>query len=151
VQTLQEVLERFRDRARFWIELKGGSALYPGIEERVVSMLEIYDVVNRVLVQSFDHAAIARVRTLNPEIPVGALVAQAPLDPNLLRPESVTAICPGAPILTAALLGEIRRAGLGCYVWTVNEPAQMDRLVEWGVSGIITDRPGLLRARLGRS
>lgn len=31
-----------------------------------------------------------------------------------------------------------------------NEPAQRDRLVAWGVSGIITDRPGFLRARLGR-
>jgi len=151
VQTLQEVLERFRERARFWIELKGGSALYPGIEERVVSMVEIYDVVDRVLVQSFDHAAIGRVRSLNREIPVGALVARAPLDPSLLRPEAISAICPGAEVLTEALLDEIRRAGLGCYVWTVNEPAQMDRLVEWGVSGIITDRPGLLRARLGRS
>ena len=39
-------------------------------------------------------------------------------------------------------------AGLGCYVWTVNEPALMDRLVSWGVNGIITDRPALLRARL---
>jgi glycerophosphoryl diester phosphodiesterase len=107
--------------------------------------------VDRVLVQSFDHAAIARVRTLNREIPVGALVAQAPFDPALLRPEAVSAICPGAHVLTAPLLGEIRGAGLGCYVWTVNEPAQMDRLVEWGVTGIITDRPGLLRARLGRS
>jgi len=151
VQTLQEVLERFRDRARFWIELKGGSALYPGIEERVVSMVEIYEVVDRALVQSFDHAAIARVRTLNREIPVGALVAQASLDPGLLGPDAVSAICPGAHVLTEALLGEIRQAGLGCYVWTVNEPAQMDRLVEWGVNGIITDRPGLLRARLGRS
>ena len=151
VQTLQEVLERFRERARFWIELKGGAALYPGIEERVVSMVEIYDVVDRVLVQSFDHAAIGRVRSLNREIPVGALVARAPLDPSLLSTEAISAICPGAEVLTEALLAEIRRAGLGCYVWTVNEPAQMDRLVEWGVSGIITDRPGLLRARLGRS
>jgi glycerophosphoryl diester phosphodiesterase len=82
---------------------------------------------------------------------VGALVAQAPLDPALLRPEAISAICPGADVLTEALLAEIRRAGLDCYVWTVNEPAQMDRLVEWNVSGIITDRPGLLRARLGRS
>jgi glycerophosphoryl diester phosphodiesterase len=150
VQTLQEVLERFRERARFWIELKGGAALYPGIEERVVSMVEIYDVVDRVLVQSFDHTAIGRVRSLNREIRVGALVAQAPLDPALLRPEAISAICPGADVLTEALLAEIRRAGLDCYVWTVNEPAQMDRLVEWNVSGIITDRPGLLRARLGR-
>ena len=151
LQTLQEVLERFRDRARFWIELKGGSALYPGIEDRVVSMIEIYDVVERVLVQSFDRAAIARVRALNREIPVGALVAEAPLDLGLLDPEAVDAICPGEPVVSEELLGEIRRAGLASYVWTVNEPARMDRLVEWGVSGIITDRPGLLRARLGRS
>jgi glycerophosphoryl diester phosphodiesterase len=150
VQTLQEVLERFRDRARFWIELKGDSALYPGIEERVVSMVEIYDVVDRVLVQSFDPTAIARVRTLNREVPVGALVAQAPVPGDLLRAGAVSAICPDARVLTEELLGEIRGAELDCYVWTVNEPAQMDRLVEWGVSGLITDRPGLLRARLGR-
>ena len=148
VQTLQEVLERFRDRARFWIELRGGSAVYPGIEERVVSMIEIYDVVDRVLVQSFDLATIARVRALNREVPVGALVARSPLDDALLR--GASAICLGSHLLTEALLGEIRRAERACYVWTVNEPAQMDRLVEWGVSGIITDRPGLLRARLGR-
>jgi glycerophosphoryl diester phosphodiesterase len=150
VQTLQEVLERFRDRARFWVELKGGSALYPGIEERVVSLLEIYDVVDRALVQSFDHEAIARIRATSREIRVGALVAQAPLDAALLRPGAANAICPGAHVLTETVLAEIRGADLECYVWTVNEPAQMDRLVGWGVSGIITDRPGVLRARLGR-
>jgi len=150
VQTLQEVLERFRDRARFWIELKGGSALYPGIEERVVSTVEIYDVVDRALVQSFDHAAIARVRALNPELPVGALVARSPLDGALLRAGAASAICASSHLVTEALLAEIREAGCDCYVWTVNEPAQMDRLVAWGVSGIITDRPGVLRARVGR-
>jgi glycerophosphoryl diester phosphodiesterase len=150
VQTLQEVLERFRNRARFWVELKGGSALYPGIEERVVSLLEIYDVVDRALVQSFDHEAIARIRAVSREIRVGALVAQAPLDAALLRPGAANAICPGAHLLTENVLAEIRGADLECYVWTVNEPAQMDRLVGWGVNGIITDRPGVLRARLGR-
>ena len=53
-------------------------------------------------------------------------------------------------ICTEKLVGAIRGAGRDCYVWTVNEPAQVDRLVGWGVSGIITDRPGALRARLGR-
>jgi glycerophosphoryl diester phosphodiesterase len=43
----------------------------------------------------------------------------------------------------------IRGAGLDCYAWTVSEPAQGRRLVEWGVSGLITDRPGLMRAGLG--
>ena len=150
IQTLQEVLERFRDRTRFWLELKGGPGLYPGLEERVVSTIEIYDVVDRVVVQSFDPAAIREVRTLNREIRVGAVVARAPLPPALLVPGTVDAICPALAACSAGLIGEVRQAGLACHVWTVNEPAQMDRLVGWGVSGIITDRPGALRARLDR-
>jgi glycerophosphoryl diester phosphodiesterase len=150
IQTLQEVLERFRDRTRFWLELRGGSTLYPGLEERVVSTIEIYDVVDRVLVQSFDPTAIVEVRTLNREIRVGALVAGAPLDRVLLVPGTVDAICPALAACSAGLIDEVRQAGLDCHVWTVNEPAQVDRLVGWGVSGIITDRPGALRARLDR-
>jgi glycerophosphoryl diester phosphodiesterase len=150
VQTLQEVLERFRDRARFWVELKGGSRLYPGIEERVVSMLEIYDVVDRALVQSFDHDAIARARSLSREIRLGLLVEQTPMPAALLGPGIANAICPHVDLMTESLRTAIREAGLECYVWTVNEPALVDRLVSWAVNGIITDRPGVLSARLGR-
>jgi glycerophosphoryl diester phosphodiesterase len=84
------------------------------------------------------------------EVRLGVLVAQAPLDPALLRPGAASAICPGAHLIGDGVLEEIRGAGLESYVWTVNEPALMDRLVSWGVNGIITDRPGALRARLGR-
>ena len=150
VQTLHVVLERFRGRTRFWVELKGGAALYPGIEDRVASALEIYDVVDRTLVQSFDHEALGRIRAASPQIRLGALVEQAPVDGALLRPGVVDAICPDVHVLTEPGLRKIREAGLACYVWTVNEPAQVDRLVGWGVSGVITDRPGTLRARLGR-
>lgn len=149
VQTLQEVLERFRERTRFWVELKGGSDLYPGIEERVVGLIEIYEVLDRVLVQSFDHGALARCRGLNREVTLGALVIEAPADPARVAPGIVQAICPEVDALTEAAVAAIGAAGLASYVWTVNEPAQMDRLVAWGVSGIITDRPGVLRARLG--
>ncbi|HET8578436.1 MAG TPA: glycerophosphodiester phosphodiesterase family protein [Methylomirabilota bacterium] len=151
IQTLQEVLERFRDRTRFWLELKGGSDLYPGIEERVVSMLEIYEVQDRALVQSFDHGALERIRALSREVRVGALVGQAPLPPPTSLPAGADALCPGVDLVTLDAVEALRGAGRECYVWTVNEPAQMDRLVAWGVNGIITDRPGLLRARLGRS
>jgi len=151
IQTLQEVLERFRERTRFWLELKGGAAVYPGLEERIVSTIEIYDVVDRVLVQSFDPGTLAAVRRLNPEIRVGALVARAPLDLAPLRADDAPdAVCPAIAVCSEGLVREIRDAGRECYVWTVDEPAQVDRLVAWGVSGLITDRPGVLRARLGR-
>jgi glycerophosphoryl diester phosphodiesterase len=150
VQTLQEVLERFRDRTRFWIALKGGSGVYAGIEERIVSVLEIYDVLERALVQSFDHRVLNQVRMLNPEVRVGALVAEPPIEPLLRSPKITDAICPCAQLMNEHTMVGIRDAGLDSYVWTVNEPAQMDRLVEWGVTGIITDRPGMLKAWLDR-
>jgi glycerophosphoryl diester phosphodiesterase len=150
IQTLQEVFERFRNRTRFWVELKGGSELYPGIEERLVSTIEVYEVLDRVLLQSFDHGALARISTLNPEVRLGALIARPPIEPLIRSPGAAHAICPSVDLVSAETVVEIRAATLDCHVWTVDEPAQMDRLVEWGVSGIITDRPDLLCARLGR-
>ena len=150
IQTLQEVLERFRDRTRFWIEIKGGAAVYPGLEERVVSTIEVYDVVDRALVQSFDRATLGAVRRLQPDIRQGLLVARTPLEATALSRGGPEAISVAAEVCSEELVKEIRDAGRECYVWTVHEPALADRLVGWGVNGIITDRPGAVRARLGR-
>jgi glycerophosphoryl diester phosphodiesterase len=149
LQTLQEVFERFGERARFWVELKGGRDLYPSIEDRIVSTVEVYDLLDRVVVESFDPGALARLRTMNAELGLGALASDPPLYPLIRSPGAVRAVCPRADLVTEAVARQIREAGLDSYVWTVNEPALMDRLVEWGVSGIVTGRPALLRARLG--
>jgi len=151
VQTLQEVLERFRDRTRFLIELPDGADAQSGVEERVISTLEIYEAVERCLVQSADPKALARVRALNPDIPLGARWSSGPLASALPAPGTAEALCPAIEVLRAADVEMIRAAGLGCYVWTVNEPALADRLVGWCVDGILTDRPGLVRARIGRT
>src|SRR5262245_51202333 len=74
LQTLGEVLERFRERTRFWIELPTGSERDRGIAERVVSLLEIYDVLDRCLVQSFDPTMLEEVRRLNRDVSRGARV-----------------------------------------------------------------------------
>ena len=148
LQTLQEVLERFRGRTSFWIELKGGPDLYPDVEERIVGLLEVYDVIDGALVQTFDPAALARLRAFSRELSLGVLLARAPLDVERDVPLTANAVCPSAEILGAPERETIRRSGRQCHVWTVNEPALMDRLVEWSVDGIITDRPELLRARL---
>ena len=150
IQTLQEVLERFRDRTRFWIELPDDTAAGSGVEERVVSTLEIYEAVDSSLVQSADRDALGRVRALNPAVALGVLWRAGTLAAALPAPGSAEALCPAVEMLREADREKIRAAGLGCYVWTVNEPALADRLVGWCVDGILTDRPALVRARVGR-
>ena len=148
IQTLAEVLERFRDRSRFWIEVPAGSDTYPDIEERIVSTLEIYDVLGQTVVQSAEPRILDRMRSLNPEVALGLVLARAPLSDQIRGGSSLHALCPSADIVTEEALRRIGRSGLATYVWTVDEPARMDRLIEWGASGIVTGRPGLLRARL---
>jgi glycerophosphoryl diester phosphodiesterase len=50
---------------------------------------------------------------------------------------------------TRTQVKEAQSLGLKVVVWTVNEPADMRRLIEWGVDGIISDRPDLLRKTAG--
>lgn len=49
-----------------------------------------------------------------------------------------------------SLVNQVHRAGLKLYVWTVDDPAVARRLVDAGVDGITTNRPGWLRAQLAR-
>jgi len=54
-------------------------------------------------------------------------------------------------VVTPALLAEARAGGKWVNVWTIDDPAQMRRLIADGVGGIMTDRPDLLREVLGGS
>ena len=151
IQTLPEVLERFRDRTRFWIEVPGGGEDHGLIEERVVSTIEIYDAVEVCLVQSADRRTLGRVRALNPDLRLAARWTAGPIGGALPQPGEAEAVCPEARLIERADVDAIRTAGLGCYVWTVDEPILADRLLGWGVDGIITGRPRLVRAQVDRS
>jgi glycerophosphoryl diester phosphodiesterase len=148
IQTLTELLERFRDRVRFAIELKSGSDFAPGIEERLVSILQIYDMTARVLVLSFDHHALRKVHQMDPDIRTGALFVGRLLNPGALSDPAVNALCLQAEVTTERDVEGCLRSGLQCFVWVVNEAEAARRYARAGVTGLITDRPGLLRRAL---
>jgi len=57
----------------------------------------------------------------------------------------------GIRVVSRGLIRRCHSLGIGVYVWTVNRPGDMRRLLEWGVDGLISDYPAILRRVLEES
>lgn len=150
IQTLQEVLERFRDRTRFWLELTNIAEASPAIEEKVISTLEIYDAVAGSVVAAVGRESLTRIRAWSAEARLAAVWTSGTLEETLPEAGVAQALCAEGRLITEDGFARIRAAGLECHVQIDDEPALADRLIVYGVDGIITSRPQPLLARLGR-
>ena len=56
----------------------------------------------------------------------------------------------GRRVVNERLVRELKAKGLVVHVWTVNDTADMKMLLDWGVDGVLSDRPDLLAQVLGR-
>lgn len=146
IQALGEVLERFRGRAGFAVHLPGGSDSWPGIEERVLTLLQLYEVAERALVVSADHHALRKCRDLDPEVrAVARLGARLVVLPDLAAGGGLAGVCLPAALTTPGDVAACRAAGLACYVEGVDDPAAARALAEVGAAGLVTGRPDLVR------
>lgn len=180
IPTLAQLFARVRalgaEQVRFNIETK----LSPVRPEETVAMEAMTDALlqairdagmaRRVSIQSFDWRSLQRVQQRAPDIPTVYLTVQTPRNdttrdgtwtaglrladhgsvPRLVKAAGGKVWSPNAGALTQALLDEAHALGIAVIPWTVNEPADMDRLVGWGVDGLITDEPDRLREALQR-
>ena len=150
IQTLQEVLERFRDAAPFWIEPCADAGREADLEERVVSTLEIYDALEQCGVWSADVRALGRIRVLNSGVRLGVIWPSRRPRPSLDALRTGEVIRVGAAALTREGVEAIQATGFRCYAETADEPALVDRLVGWRVDALATGRPGVVRTQVDR-
>ena len=142
VPTLDEVLQIFNHNHLVNIELKGTNTA-----QKVCDYIEILVKEKRFnyqnfVVSSFQEEAIAEVAEINPKIPLGILT-QASVDQALAWASryNAKAIHPHFSLLTTENGALTRQKGYQIYTWTVNEPADIERVRALGVNGIITDFP----------
>jgi glycerophosphoryl diester phosphodiesterase len=157
IPTLDEVLATVPDGRRVFIEVKCGPEVVAELD-RVLRASGLKPEQTAVI--SFDADVVAAVKRDWPDLPaywVVRLDAKGGTPPKaeelVARAKEVQA--DGLDLSASGALDEafartVRAAGLGLYVWTVNDPAVAGRMVRLGVDGITTDRPGWLRERLGR-
>lgn len=98
------------------------------------------------LLSSFSDEALRAARDAAPRLPRAWLVEQAPADWEArLRELACIALHCDHQSLSAELSAEIKRAGFQLLCYTVNRPADAERLLAWGVDSVCTDRLDLLR------
>lgn len=142
------------------------------IAETLVAEIRREGLAGRVTFQSFDWRTLRHAGRIAPEIPRVMLTIESPNFDNLERgrpgaspwlggldiddhggsaPRAVKAAggtvwSPFWRNVTAEALADAKAAGIAVIPWTVNEPAEMARLIDLGVDGLITDYPDRLRA-----
>jgi glycerophosphoryl diester phosphodiesterase len=126
------------------------------VVEPLVAVLRRHDAFERVCIGSFSDARIARVRALSGDAvctsmgPRATAVAWAACRTGRIPRQGADCMqiplrTRGIPLLTPALLRAAHRSGLRVHVWTIDDRAEMERLLDLGVDGIMTDRIAVLR------
>lgn len=154
IPTLREALEFTRkNNWKVNIEIKDASG-HPGdafVAERVAELVDELEMVESVMVSSFNHDYLLRIKAVNPRIVTAALVDRPDPDPvALLQRLGAQAYNPGRKVVDRDTVQAVRAAGFDVYVWTVNDESEMKKFIEWGVSGLFTDYPQVLNQVLGR-
>jgi glycerophosphodiester phosphodiesterase len=152
IPTVTELLETFPD-AKFNFDIKANGATAP-----LAQLIRRHGAEQRVCVGSFSQHRINRFRRMLP----GVMTAVGPVGVTAMRLGLLRAYRPGGPgvfqipvthrvagvtlpLLTRSRIRAIHQAGYRVHVWTIDVPDEMHTLIDWGVDGIVTDRPDLLR------
>jgi glycerophosphoryl diester phosphodiesterase len=135
---LQDVLARYQDRAFLDIELK-----VPGLEKIAVALLQKHSPHRGFVVSSFLPEVLYAVRAEDPGIPLG-LICETEAELQLWKKLSIEYVIPHYRLVDEVLLRQLRAARRKILVWTVNDPAEMQRFAKSGIDGIISDNTSLL-------
>ncbi len=144
--TLKEVMDRYKDKLNYDIELKD-----PDGVDKVVPLIRDFCLIENSVITSFIPDALQHSMEIAPEIRRGFLLDR--LTGSLVNGRSairaarllkVRYFLPHFRILKRDWVKLAHKEGLRVIAWTVNEPADAQRMIKFGVNGFISDRPDYL-------
>ena len=148
IPTLEEVLDLLQDTGLYVdIELKTLACPYLGIEKKCVELVREKGYADRVIVTSFNHLSLQKIRLYAPEIRRGYLYlhAAAKIIP-LAKKLGVDALNITHRNLKAeGFVDQCRENNLQINAWTVNKKEELLLCMEHGVNAVITDYPDQIR------
>ncbi len=168
IPTLRELLELFAhsNLKVLNLELKNSVIEYKGLEEKVLNMIDEFNLKDRVIISSFNHVSLVKIRKLEDQkiktnknlstekrITLGALTDSTLVNvPKYLTAIPVECYHPYFPsILNKAYMEEIKKAGIKVNPYTVNDVENIRKVIEVGAYSIITNEVELVHALIKRN
>lgn len=150
IPTLREYLEFAREAPIVTnIEMKTGVFEYPGIEGKVCALLREFGLENRVIISSFNHFTILRMREMMPGLKYGFLSETWIIDAGkYCHAQGVPCYHPLFRNLTGEVVAELKQYGLEINTYTVNTPEDVRDLAAKGVDIVIGNFPDMTRETL---
>ena len=158
IPTLEEVFQAFPNY-HMTIEIK---KTVRSMAEPFCSLIREYGMQDKVLVASFHNERMDEFRQVCPEVATSSarqettifvLMSKAFLG-RLYSPKFYALQVPeessGIMVMTAQFVRAAHERNLRVEPWTIDDREQMQLYIDWGVDGIITDRPDLMLELLGR-
>jgi glycerophosphoryl diester phosphodiesterase len=154
--TLEQTLEFARHADMMVnIELKNQPGRYPELADAAVKLVEFMGLDHQVLISSFDHDQLVKVRELTKSIATGVLTSDRIENLNgylqLLGADAYLPNCytecdsTGTRKLNLDEITHVRECGRYVNVWTCNNKDDMRQLIAAGVTGLISDFPNRVR------
>ena len=150
VPTLEEIIETFGQNANYYIETKSPDE-YPGMEEKLLEIINHYQINNKVIIQSFSEESLRKIHNLNANIPLVQLLSyKKAVQLTGSEIEKYKTYCIGLGMnykyIDEAYVKTIQKFGLEVHPFTVDNEKDMKKLLIWGVDGMFTNYPDRLHS-----
>lgn len=147
IPTLREYFELIKETNIITnIELKTGVNEYLGIEEKVLELIKEFHMEERVIISSFNHYSILRMKKIAPQIKCGFLSETWIIDSGKYTKNfNVECYHPQFSMLTEEIVKELKYFGIEINTWTVNEEKDIKDLILKGVDIVIGNYPDLTK------
>jgi glycerophosphoryl diester phosphodiesterase len=141
------------------IKVDANRQRYDGIEEKVLALVRARGLSARTTIQAFQPETIRRLRELEPKARTMLLVARGDVERDRARPaEAVrrardlgaTDLGMNHRLIDADVMAAARADGIRVSAWTVNDEADIRRMIDLGVDVVMSDRPDLAKRLTGR-
>ena len=155
IPTLAQTFDLLRgSEGRVYVELKGAKKEMPPLVEAVARAVRRTDLLPRIVLKSFDLAAVAEMRRIFPELTAAALFA--PKLSSIFRKQTdlieQARTCGAGEIslhyslATRKTMERAAAENMPVTIWTIDRPAWVRRAAEIGIHAIITNNPARLIA-----